>query len=84
MLAYAAVGVYLPHYSGAQFADTVRVPLWDIQPGDLLFYGYNGDEHEAMYVGGGNMIEAPETGYQVRITPIRLGWGFAGIGRVRA
>ena len=84
MLAYAAVGVYLPHYSGAQFNDTVRVPLWDIQPGDLLFYGYNGDEHVAMYVGGGNMIEAPQTGYQVHITPIRLGWGFAGIGRVRA
>ncbi len=84
MLAYRAVGVYLPHYSGAQFADTERVPLWDIQPGDLLFYGYNGDEHVAMYVGGGNMIEAPQTGYQVHITPIRLGYGFAGIGRVRA
>jgi cell wall-associated NlpC family hydrolase len=84
MLAYQAVGIYLPHYSGAQFDDTERVPLWDIQPGDLLFYGYNGDEHVAMYVGGGNMIEAPETGYQVHITPIRLGYGFAGIGRVRA
>ena len=84
MLAYQAVGVSLPHYSGGQFDDTVRVPLWDIQPGDLLFYGYNGDEHVAMYVGGGNMIEAPQTGYQVHITPVRLGWGFAGIGRVRA
>jgi cell wall-associated NlpC family hydrolase len=84
MLAYDAVGVSLPHYSGAQFDDTVRVPLWNIQPGDLLFYGYNGDDHVAMYVGGGNMIEAPETGYQVHITPIRLGWGFAGIGRVSA
>jgi len=84
MLAYDAVGVYLPHYSGAQFNDTERVPLSDIQPGDLLFYGYNGDEHVAMYVGNGQMIEAPETGYQVHITPIRLGYGFAGIGRVRA
>jgi cell wall-associated NlpC family hydrolase len=84
MLAYDAVGVSLPHYSGGQFDDTERVPLWDIQPGDLLFYGYNGDDHVAMYIGGGNMIEAPETGYQVHITPIRLGYGFAGIGRVRA
>ena len=84
MLAYDAVGVYLPHYSGGQFDDTERVPLYDIQPGDLLFYGYNGDEHVAMYVGGGMMIEAPETGYTVHITPIRLGYGFAGIGRVRA
>jgi cell wall-associated NlpC family hydrolase len=84
MLAYDAVGIYLPHYSGAQFDDTERVPLSDIQPGDLLFYGYNGDDHVAMYVGGGNMIEAPETGYTVHITPIRLGYGFVGIGRVRA
>jgi cell wall-associated NlpC family hydrolase len=84
MLAYQAVGVSLPHYSGGQFDATVRVPLWNIQPGDLLFYGYNGDEHVSMYVGNGQMIEAPETGYQVHITPIRLGYGFAGIGRVRA
>ncbi len=84
MLAYDAVGVYLPHYSGSQFNDTVRVPLSDIQPGDLLFYGYNGDQHVAMYVGNGMMIEAPQTGYRVDITPIRLGYGFAGIGRVRA
>ena len=83
MLAYDAVGIYLPHYSGAQYQDTIPVPLWDIQPGDLLFYGPGGDEHVAMYVGGGQMIEAPETGYTVHITPVRLGYGFAGIGRVR-
>jgi len=84
MLAYQAVGVSLPHYSGAQYDDTVRVPLWDIQPGDLLFYGPGGSEHEAMYVGNGMMIEAPQTGYRVNITPVRLGYGFVGIGRVSA
>lgn len=84
MLAYQAAGIYFPHYSGAQFDDTQRVPLWDIQPGDLLFYGYNGDEHVAMYVGHGMMIEAPHTGAYVHITPIRLGYGFAGLGRPRA
>lgn len=84
MLAYDAAGIYLPHYSGAQFQDTQRVPLFDIQPGDILFYGYNGDEHEAMYIGHGEMIEAPQTGYQVHITPVRLGYGFAGVGRPRS
>ena len=84
MLAYDAAGIYLPHYSGAQYADTMRVPLYDIQPGDILFYGYNGDQHEAMYLGHGMMIEAPETGYQVHITPVRLGYGFFGLGRPRA
>ena len=84
MLAYEAAGIYLPHYSGAQWDDTQRVPLWDIQPGDLLFYGYDGDQHVAMYLGHGLMIEAPETGEVVHITPIRLGYGFAGLGRPRA
>ncbi len=84
MLAYEAAGVYLPHYSGAQYADTERVPLYDIQPGDILFYGYGGDEHEALYLGGGKMIEAEMTGTQVHIVPVRLDYGFFGLGRVRA
>ena len=83
LLAYAAAGVSLPHYSGSQYADTERVPLWNIQPGDLLFYGPNGSEHEAMYIGNGKMIEASSTGTFVHISPIRLGYGFIGLGRVR-
>lgn len=81
MLAYEAVGISLPHYSGAQMADSTPVPLSDLEPGDLLFYGPGGSEHVAMYVGGGMMIEAPYTGAVVHITPIRLGYGFAGAGR---
>jgi cell wall-associated NlpC family hydrolase len=84
MLAYEAAGIDFPHYSGAMYDDTMRVPLIDIQPGDLLFYGYNGDEHVTMYVGHGMMIEAQQTGTRVMIDPIRLGYGFAGLGRPRA
>jgi cell wall-associated NlpC family hydrolase len=83
MLAYEAAGIDFPHYSGAQYEDTERVPLYDIQPGDLLFYGPGGDEHVAMYVGHGEMIEAPETGEVVHITPVRLYGGFVGLGRPR-
>ncbi len=81
MLAYRAAGIDFPHYSGAQYQDTARVPLYDIQPGDILFYGPGGDTHDAIYLGDGKMIEAPETGYVVHITPIRLYGGFVGIGR---
>ncbi len=84
MLAYDAAGIDFPHYSGAMYEMTERVPLYDIQPGDLLFYGPGGDEHVAMYVGGGMMIEAPETGQVVHITPVRLYGGFVGLGRPRA
>jgi peptidoglycan DL-endopeptidase CwlO len=81
MLAWAAAGVQLPHYSGAQMADSTPVPLSDLMPGDLLFYGPGGSEHVAMYVGHGTMIEAPYTGAVVWLTPVRFGYGFAGAGR---
>ncbi len=78
---WGQVGVGLPHYSGAQMADSAPVPVSDLQPGDLLFYGPGGSEHVAMYVGPGEMIEAPYTGASVWITALRLGDGFVGAGR---
>ena len=82
MLSWRAAGVSLPHYSGAQYYNTARVPLYALQPGDLLFYGRRGNEHVTMYIGRGLMIEAPQTGMRVRIIPVHLGWNFAGAGRV--
>jgi cell wall-associated NlpC family hydrolase len=81
MVAWAAAGVSLPHYSGAQMADSTPVPVSDLMPGDLLFYGPGGSDHVAMYLGGGQMIEAPYTGAVVWVTPVRLGDNFAGAGR---
>jgi peptidoglycan DL-endopeptidase CwlO len=78
---WAQVGVGLPHYSGAQMSDSTPVPLSDLEPGDLLFYGAGGSEHVAMYVSPGTMIEAPETGQSVHLTGLRLGDGFVGAGR---
>jgi cell wall-associated NlpC family hydrolase len=78
---WGQVGVGLAHYSGAQMGASAPVPLSDLQPGDLLFYGPGGDEHVAMYIGGGRMIEAPYTGADVWITGVRLGGDFVGAGR---
>jgi cell wall-associated NlpC family hydrolase len=78
---WGQVGVGLPHYSGSQMADSTPVPVSDLEPGDLLFYGPGGDEHVAMFIGGGSMIEAPYTGASVWITGLRLGDGFVGAGR---
>ena len=78
---WGQVGVGLPHYSGAQMSDSTPVPLSDLEPGDLLFYGAGGSEHVAMYVSPGTMIEAPETGQSVHLTGLRLGDGFVGAGR---
>ena len=79
--AWGQAGVPLPHYSGSQMSDSAPVPVSDLEPGDLLFYGPGGSQHVAMYVGGGEMIEAPYTGAYVWITALRLGDGFVGAGR---
>jgi len=78
---WGQVGVGLPHYSGAQMSDSTPVPLSDLEPGDLLFYGAGGSQHVAMYVSPGTMIEAPESGQSVHLTGLRLGDGFVGAGR---
>jgi cell wall-associated NlpC family hydrolase len=80
--AFAQAGISLPRTSGAQFGATTQIPLADIEPGDLLFYGPDGSDHVAIYIGGGEMIEAPETGESVHITGVRTGGEFAGVGRV--
>lgn len=63
---WAAAGVYLPRTTYEQVTVGYAVPaiLQDLEPGDVIFY--NGDEHEALYVGGGLVIHAPTTGQQVQ------------------
>jgi len=84
MWAWEQAGVDLPHYSGDQYKVTSPVPLSDMEPGDILFYGPDGDTHEAMYVGGGEMIQAPTTGERVEIVPAQTTGSppFAGVHRV--
>jgi cell wall-associated NlpC family hydrolase len=69
MWSYAQAGVSLPHYSGAQYADTTHISMSDLEPGDLVFPADPG-EHVAMYIGNGNIVQAPFTGEDVQIVPI--------------
>jgi cell wall-associated NlpC family hydrolase len=68
MMAWRQAGVYLSHYTGAQWGETSRVAISDLRPGDLIFYGTDGptSHHMGLYIGGGRMIEAPYTGAYVR------------------
>jgi peptidoglycan DL-endopeptidase CwlO len=66
MWAWARAGVSLPHNSGAQYAATTRVDRSDWQPGDLLFFG-SPIHHVGMYIGNGQMVEAPYTGRSVQV-----------------
>jgi cell wall-associated NlpC family hydrolase len=77
MWAWAQAGVSLPHFSGGQYADIQHISISAIQPGDLVFPSSPGS-HEAMYIGGGMIVEAPHSGATVRITPLRSEFVLAG------
>ena len=71
MVAWGKAGVYMPHSAQDQYNMTARVPIGELQPGDLVFFGTPSDVyHVGMYVGGGTMVDAPETGQDVMIQPI--------------
>lgn len=68
--AFAAAGVSLPRVSRSQYNAGQKVPISDVEPGDMVFYG-SPIHHVAMYVGNGQMVEAPYTGADVRVVPMR-------------
>jgi cell wall-associated NlpC family hydrolase len=74
MQAWARGGKALPHYSVAQYAQSTPISMLDARPGDLLFWSSNGSpsgiHHVALYLGGGQFIEAPHTGANVRYNSI--------------
>lgn len=73
LYAYSGAGVSLPRVSRNQFDAGRKVPVTDLRPGDLVFYRNGGApiHHVAMYVGNGRMVEAPYTGADVRVVPLR-------------
>ena len=71
LYAFAGVGIKLDHYSGSQYNAGRKIPSAQMRRGDLIFYGPDASQHEAMYLGDGQMLEAPFTGSQVRIAPVR-------------
>ena len=79
MWAWAQAGVGLPHNSGAQYSATPRVDRSDLAPGDLLFFG-SPIHHVAMYIGNGQMVEAPYSGQVVRVVSMSRS-DYVGAGR---
>jgi cell wall-associated NlpC family hydrolase len=63
---WGKAGVYLSHYTGAQWNEGAHVDRSQLQPGDLVFFGSD-LHHMGIYIGGSKMIEAPHTGANVRI-----------------
>lgn len=81
--AWRAAGVQLPRTTWTQWGwgAARRVPLNEIQPGDLLFS--KGLGHMGMYAGNGKMIHAPQTGDVVKVSSLDGYWRGRLLGAVR-
>lgn len=66
---------HLDHYTVSQYgnAGSYHPSPGNFKPGDLLFWSDNGRasgiHHVAMYIGNGDVIQAPHSGSYVKITP---------------
>jgi cell wall-associated NlpC family hydrolase len=82
--AYAAAGITLPRTAHEQYLAGPHVPEGQpLRPGDLVFYGTPDNiHHVGLYVGGGQMINAPRPGESIEFSPYRYeGDGYAGATR---
>ena len=86
LFAWAHAGVSLGHYTGSQWDAGRHVAYSDLRAGDLVFFANDTSDpstihHVGLYMGNGQMINAPHTGDVVRIMSVA---GFGGyIGAVR-
>jgi peptidoglycan DL-endopeptidase CwlO len=81
MYVYAQLGIQLPHYAAAQYGYGIPVARDQLQAGDLVFF--DGLSHVGIYIGGDEMVHAPETGDVVKITPLsQFGASYVGARRI--
>lgn len=66
--AYAGAGIKLPRSSGAIYRVGQKVLPQQARRGDLIFYGPEGTQSVAMYLGNGQMLEVGDV---VQVSPVR-------------
>ncbi|MGW2250255.1 transglycosylase family protein [Kitasatospora sp. NPDC001660] len=83
--ALRAAGISVPRVAADQAAASTHVSLDSLQPGDLLFWSNNGQNsgvyHVAIYIGGGQYVEAANPSSGVRLQTI-ANWAPDFAGRV--
>jgi cell wall-associated NlpC family hydrolase len=77
--AYNIAGINLPRVSRDQFNAGGHVPVREAQPGDLMFYATDPSDpttihHVFLYMGDGQMVEAPYSGQNVRVQ--KVSWDY--------
>jgi len=82
LYAFAGVGVKLPRSSGQQYAASPKVLPSQALPGDLIFYGPEGSQSVALFLGNGQMLQATDPA--VVVSPVRTANMTPYLGRVIA
>jgi cell wall-associated NlpC family hydrolase len=67
--AWGHAGTPIPRTSEEQWAELPRVPLNELRPGDLVIY-FPEATHVALYLGAGQVVQAPRTGEKVQVSPV--------------
>jgi peptidoglycan DL-endopeptidase CwlO len=69
---YAQLGLTLAHYAATQYETTPHIDPSQLQAGDLVFFEPHSDGpgHVGIYIGEGQLIEAPHTGSVVKLAPL--------------
>lgn len=67
--AFAGVGIKLPRSSGEQYKVGRKITPDQALPGDLIFFGPDGSQSVALFLGNGQMLEATDPG--VTVSPVR-------------
>lgn len=67
--AFAGAGIKMPRTSTDQFKASRKVLPAQALPGDLIFFGPDGSQSVAMFLGNGQMLEATEP--SVVVSPVR-------------
>src|SRR3954454_1230206 len=86
--AYFRAGILISRNGRAQYAALPKVARADLRPGDLVFWATDPSDpntihHVALYLGGNQVIQAPESGDVVNIST--MWWtGYAGAVRPSA
>lgn len=80
--AYKVAGITLPRVAQDQYDATTKLAPDDpLEPGDLVFFGGSTTDvtHVGIYIGNGQMVDAPYTGAEVRVesfpTTVGASWG---------
>ncbi|GHA31445.1 hypothetical protein GCM10010329_63470 [Streptomyces spiroverticillatus] len=67
--AWAAAGRTIPRTSQEQWKYLPRIPLSALRPGDLVIY-FPKATHVAIYLGNGQVVQAPRPGAYVKVSPL--------------